>query len=100
MNDYIIFMHNDVQEDTVSDNPAAWDRYLAMLRASGLFSGGSSIGNGICVSKTSRLKPITAHLGGYILVRAASLDGVKPLLQGNPVLDAGGTVEIRELPRD
>jgi len=31
-------------------------------------------------------------------VNAASLDQAKSLLIGNPVFEAGGTVEIRELP--
>jgi hypothetical protein len=30
---------------------------------------------------------------------AASLDEARKLLSGNPVFEAGGTVEIRELPR-
>jgi hypothetical protein len=32
-------------------------------------------------------------------VNADSLDRAKSLLVGNPVFEAGGTVEIRELPR-
>ena len=42
---------------------------------------------------------MTAHLTGYIRVRAESLDQAKSLLAGNPLFEAGGTVEIRELPR-
>jgi hypothetical protein len=32
-------------------------------------------------------------------VKAESLDQAKTLLAGNPQFEAGGTVEIRELPR-
>jgi hypothetical protein len=32
-------------------------------------------------------------------VKAASLEEAKSLLAGNPHFEAGGTVEIRELPR-
>ena len=42
---------------------------------------------------------ITGHLAGYIRVNADSLEQAKALLAGNPVFEAGGTVEIRELPR-
>jgi hypothetical protein len=42
---------------------------------------------------------VTAHLTGYIRVNAESLDQAKSLLIGNPLFEAGGTVEIRELPR-
>lgn len=43
---------------------------------------------------------ITHYLGGYLRVRAASLEAAEALLAGNPVYEAGGTVEIRELPKD
>jgi hypothetical protein len=36
---------------------------------------------------------------GFIKVQAESLDHARELLKGNPVFEAGGTVEIRELPR-
>ena len=99
MNDYIIFMHDDAQEDPSDNAPAAWEKYLAMLRKSGRFSGGSAIGQGMCVTKTDQPKQITAHLSGYLRVQAESIEEAKKLLEGNPVLEAGGTVEIRELPR-
>ena len=43
--------------------------------------------------------PVTAHLTGYIRLNADSLDHAKSMLTGNPHFEAGGTVEIRELPR-
>jgi hypothetical protein len=42
---------------------------------------------------------ITGHLSGYVRIQAESLSHAKTLVQGNPVFEAGGTVEIRELPR-
>jgi hypothetical protein len=100
MNDYIIFMHNDAELANADVNTDAWTRYFAMLRSSGRFSGGSSIGDGVCVTKTGQARPITTHLTGYIRVQAESLEDAKTLLDGNPVLEEGGTVEIRLLPRD
>ena len=41
----------------------------------------------------------TAHISGYVRVTADSLAEARELLQGNPVYEAGGTVEIRELPK-
>jgi hypothetical protein len=38
-------------------------------------------------------------LTGFIRVRAKSLEQAKALVAGNPLYEAGGTVEIRELPR-
>jgi hypothetical protein len=99
MNDYILLMHNDAQ--TGEGNRAdQWSAYFAKLRAANAFQGGSSIGDGVCVSKGASASTITSHLAGYIRVRAESLTAARELVVGNPVFEAGGTVEIRELPRD
>ena len=95
MAEYILFMHNDV----VTDDEGAWQSYLRMLKQSGVFEGGSAIGEGICVRKAGAPPTITEHLAGYIRVTAATIDQAKLLLAGNPHFEAGGTVEIRELPR-
>lgn len=99
MNDYIIFMHDDMETPVDVATPA-WDSYFAMLRASGRFCGGSSIGAGVCVHRSGQAREVTPHLSGYIRVQAESIDDAKRLLIGNPVLNAGGTLEIRELPQD
>lgn len=100
MKDYLLLMHNDVPPDASSaaDSAEAWTRYLATLRTSGRFEGGSVIGDGACVRKDGAAHAITPHLGGCIKVRAASLDEARGFLAGNPVFELGGTVEIRELP--
>jgi hypothetical protein len=100
MNDYILLMHDDAAKNTEAGSDEAWGRYFAMLRASGRFSGGSSIGAGRCFAKAAPPKPITAHLTGYLRVQAESLEDAARFLDGNPVFESGGTVEIRELPRD
>ena len=61
--------------------------------------GGSAIGEGVCVRKNGAPGAVTAHVTGFIRVKAANLHQAKSLLIGNPVFEAGGTVEIRELPR-
>ena len=60
---------------------------------------GSAIGEGPCLRKAGAAPGVTAHLAGFIRVNADSLAAAKPLLPGNPVYEAGGTVEIRELQR-
>jgi len=95
MAEYILFMHNDV----VAGDRHAWESYLSTLRRGGVFEGGSGIGAGVCVRKAGAPPPITGHLAGYIRVKAATIDHAKSLLAGNPHFEAGGTVEIRELPR-
>jgi hypothetical protein len=76
-----------------------WGPYIGRLQASGNFQGGSAIGTGVCARKSGAAPAITGHLVGFIRVGADSLDHARTLLVGNPVFEAGGTVEIRELPR-
>jgi hypothetical protein len=93
MPDYMLLMHDDADDD-----PSAWEPYLRRLRQSGCFEGGSEIGDGLCVRKGGDEHPVSGHLTGYIRVKADNLDNAKSMLAGNPLFEAGGTVEIRELP--
>ncbi len=95
MPDFILFMHGDTTREE-----AGWPAYFAKLRELGCFEGGSSIGGGACFNKQRAAPAIAAQLTGFIRVQAADLAAAQRLLDGNPVYEAGGTVEIRELPRD
>ena len=95
MPDYFLLMHDDA-------TPAAaegWDDYIRTLREAGVFEGGSTIGGGMVARKTGTPAPLAAHLAGFIRITARDLDHAVALLEGNPVYEAGGTVEIRELPK-
>jgi hypothetical protein len=94
MAEYIFLMH----DDTVAEDDA-WETYLRRLRREGFFQGGSAIGGGVCIRKSGAPAALTTHLAGFIRVNAGSIDHAKSLLNGNPVFEAGGTVEIRELSR-
>lgn len=94
MNDYILLMHDGARSD-----PSAWPAYFAKLRQAHAFDGGSEIGDGVCMSKAGTAPGITRHLAGYIRIQAESLERARELVIGNPVYEAGGTVEIRALPR-
>lgn len=98
MNDYLFLMHNDAQDDS-RNRDGDWAAYFTKLRQAGAFQGGSAIGDGVCASKAATPPCITPHLSGYIHVQAESLERARELVAGNPVFEAGGTVEIRELPK-
>jgi hypothetical protein len=98
MNEFIMLMHQDAPDAVAADDPKRWEDYIAQLRSTGDFDGGSSIGPGERFRKDKSIAP-GGVLGGYIRVRATSLDSAKRFLSGNPVYEAGGTVEIRELVR-
>jgi hypothetical protein len=99
MRDYILLMHGDVPSGLPRPR-SEWAAYIAKLQAANVFQGGSSIGDGVCMTKSGSGDPITNTVHGYIRVNAVDLDGARALVIGNPVYEAGGTVEIRELPRD
>src|SRR4051794_467390 len=96
MNEYLLLMHAGAPGEPAH----TWPAYLATLQATGVFEGGSAIGDGISVSKAGGAVNNNARpLVGHIRVRPESLAGAQSLLAGNPVFEGGGTVEIRELTR-
>lgn len=97
MKEYILLMHSDT---TRAVDASSWSTYFAALNAKGIFEGGSAIGAGESMRRDAASAPASDHLAGYIRVRAADLQEAKALVSGNPVYEAGGTVEIRELPRE
>ena len=100
MKDYILFMYNDAIDRSQETDDREWGAYFSRLHASGRFDGGSSIGPGTKFRKDHLDCPSATEIAGFIRVRAEDLDGARAFLSGNPVFEAGGTVEIRELPRD
>jgi hypothetical protein len=100
MREYILLMHGDAENHGVSQDGDRWAKYLATLRESGVFDGGSSIGPGQRLKSGCAARPADTHIVGFIRIRAASLEEATRFLEGNPTYEAGGTVEIRELPRD
>jgi hypothetical protein len=95
MPDFIFLMHDDHPGEPGLD----WDPYLTRLREAGVFQSGSAIGEGECVRKSGRAPDTTAHITGFVRITARDLAHAQSLLPGNPVFEAGGTVEIRALPR-
>lgn len=99
MNEYILFMHRDASDPAAAGDPELWAQYFTRLRGIGLFDGGSSIGEGECLRKGHTSVAAVAAISGFIRVREKNLEEAKAFLAGNPVFEAGGTVEVRELPR-
>lgn len=94
MPDYIFFMHND--SDAVS--PDSWQPYLNVLQSQNRLRGGSEIGPGDSFRRLGKPVAVSESIVGFIRIEARDLAEARTLLDGNPVFEAGGTVEIRELP--
>ena len=93
-------MHDDAIDPDIADDGERWGKYFASLHQSGQFDGGSSIGGGECMRKNQSPIPALTNITGFIRIRATSLEDAKRFLTDNPIYEAGGTVEIRELPKD
>lgn len=100
MPEFILFMYDDAPDPVAASDGASWGSYFSSLHASGQFDGGSFIGSGKRLRKNCLEQESGMGINGFIRVRAEDLAHVKVFLAGNPIYEAGGTVEIRELPRD
>ena len=94
MAEFIFLMHRLPEGVAEGD----WTPWLDRLGRSGHLRGGSEIGDGKTFSKHADPATITSHINGFVRIEAADLDEASSLLAGNPVFEAGGTVEIRHLP--
>ncbi len=97
---FIVFMYNDVVTRELANDDQRWGDYLARLKATGRFGGGSSIGQGWKFKKGSRPSPSELGIDGFMRVEAKDEEEAREVLQGNPNDEAGGTVEIRVLLED
>lgn len=72
-----------------------WNTYIDSLTKTGMFRGGSALRNGLCVNKqgSNRLCAVS----GFMRFKAESINQVRALLGGNPVVESGGEVELLEL---
>lgn len=91
---FMLLMHSDYD---MKGKPETWDPYLKSLDAAGVLRGGSAIGSGLCLRKEGTPAEVSKSIVGYIKIEAPNVLQARKFLPGNPVYEAGGTVEIREL---
>ena len=93
MREFMILM-----KGTGHPSGGGWGGYIETLIRSGKFAGGSSLGDGIAVSKDGKTGECT--ITGFMRFSAHDIDEVRALLAGNPLFEAGGEIEILELLKD
>ena len=71
-----------------------WGAYIDKLADLGKLRGGSSLANGVRISKGG--VDSGTKVSGYIRLEAADADEARSLLIGNPLYEAGGVVELLE----
>jgi len=96
MADFILLMHGDTEREP---SPQMWASYFDTLKDLAVFNGGSAIGGGTALRRQGQPEPLFKALTGYIRVEAPDLQTATQLVEGNPVYECGGTVEVRALPR-
>jgi hypothetical protein len=94
MPDFILLMHAPAGDEVMAD----WTPYLDGLAAKGALRGGSVIGSGVAMRRDGAEAAVSASLSGFVRIVADDLDQARAFVAGNPTYEAGGTVEVRELP--
>jgi hypothetical protein len=95
MTQYILFIHGN---ETSKPAAAQWDEFFAAARLSGLFEGGSEIGQRVVLGD-SRSAKSSEPIVGYMRFDAEDRQTLLKLLEKHPVVLHGGTVELCELPK-
>jgi hypothetical protein len=95
MNQYLLLIQNNTTSKTT---PAEWDAFFIAARASGMFLGGSALGERIVVGDIQSAQS-TKHIGGFMRFDADDRAKILGLLKKHPVVLHGGSVELCEMPR-
>lgn len=88
MAEFIMIMKGDSPEGD-------WDYYINKLLETGMFRGGSALGNGISLNKSG--DNLSCTVTGFMRFEADDIEQIRGLLEGNPVYESGGEIEIMEL---
>jgi len=95
MAQYLLLIQNDAKSQAT---PAEWDAFLVAARASGMFEGGSALGEREVIGDVQSAKS-THHIGGYMRFDTNDKAKLLELLRRHPVVVHGGSVELCAMPR-
>jgi hypothetical protein len=94
MTQYILLIHGNAKTEPT---PHEWEQFFTTARQSGLFEGGSAIGERVVIG--ARTAVSSGHLVGYMRFDAPDKQKLMDLLNGHPVVIRGGSVELCEMPK-
>ena len=92
---FLILVHGDAKQPIPTE---AWMPYLGTLKQGNHLIGGSAVAGGWSITSTTTTTNVTDWLRGFHVIIATSVEEAKRLVATHPVVVAGGTVELRELP--
>jgi hypothetical protein len=93
MTQYILLIQNNLKSDS---SPEQWEAFFTAAQRSGLFKGGSEIGDRMIIGDTMTAKP-TDHIVGYMRFDSDDKNNILDLLEMHPVIMQGGSVELCEM---
>ena len=95
MTQYILLIHGNT---TTTPSGEDWDRFFEAASQSGLFRGGSEIGERLIVGNPE-VSESTDHIAGFMRFDSDDITRVLDLLEQHPTVLHGGSVELCEMPR-
>ena len=90
MTQYILFIHRDTESEPTSDE---WESFFQSAAQSGMFRGGSAIGEREEIGDAQVAKP-SDHIAGFMRFDSEDKQAVLDLLESHPVVIHGGCVEL------
>ncbi|MDF1859557.1 MAG: hypothetical protein P1U87_05045 [Verrucomicrobiales bacterium] len=94
MTPYLLLIHGNTKSVSTEEE---WNQFFAAARESGMFRGGSEIGERTALGNIDSMKS-TDHIVGYMRFDSEDTQTILDLLEKHPVVLHGGTVELCELP--
>ncbi len=91
---YIAFIHNNVDTTPTAQE---WEQFFTAAIASGIFKGGSEIGNRHVLGKQN-IPDTTIKIGGFMRFDSENLEALRTLLDQHPIIKHGGSLEFCEMP--
>ncbi len=92
---YIALIHGNREANIHSSE---WTRFIENAQASGMFKGGSELGQRYPIGATDVPDP-TNVIDGFMRFDSNDLSQLMALLESHPCIIHGGTIELREMPR-
>ena len=95
MTQYILLIHNNTRSDPT---PEEWESFFEAAKQSGVFRGGSEIGERELIGDTQAVTS-SDHITGYMRFDSEDKEVVLELLQKHPIVIHSGTVELCVMPK-
>ena len=92
MTEYLLLIRGNAKSRA---SVADWDGFIALAKESGLFRGGSALGDSTIVGVPS--SEDAAQIVGFMRFDSEDKDALLRLLRQHPIVVHGGSVELREM---